>query len=107
LTYLIPIVVLVLLMWLLIARPQRRRQNTLMTMQDSLQQGDEVITAGGIHGLVRRLDEDVLTIEIAPQTEVRIDRRAISAVVKPEGEEETAGEPQNGHSDEPQTPGSS
>ena len=105
--YLIPIVLLIGLLWLLVARPQRRRQMAQVTMQDDLTLGDEVVTAGGMHGHVRRLDEDVLTVEIAPGTEVRIDRRAIAAVVKPdEHEEETEDEPENGASDEPRDPAS-
>ena len=92
--YLIPIAILLLLMWLLIARPQRRRQMSQLQMQDNLELGDEVITAGGIHGTVRRLDETVLTIEIAPDTEVRVDRRAIAAVVRHEPERES--EPEDG-----------
>jgi preprotein translocase subunit YajC len=86
--YLIPIAILLLLLWLVVARPQRRRQMSQLQMQDTLELGDEVITAGGMHGTVRRLDEDVLTIEIAPDTEVRVDRRAIAAVVRPEHEPE-------------------
>ncbi|MDQ2983755.1 MAG: preprotein translocase subunit YajC [Actinomycetota bacterium] len=103
--YLIPVLILVLLMWILVARPQRRRQVAQMSMQDNLRIGDEVITAGGIHAQVRRLDEDVLTIEIAPGTEVRIDRRAIAAVVSPdeelEAEEESPLKLENKAPDEP------
>ena len=91
--YLIPIALLLLLLWLVVARPQRRRQMSQLQMQDTLELGDEVITAGGIHGTVRRVDEDVLTIEIAPNTEVRVDRRAIAAVVRPE---EEGNEPDDG-----------
>lgn len=83
-TFLIVIVVLFAVMWLLLIRPQRRRQQEHMEMQNNLSLGDEIITAGGLHAYVRRLDESVLTVEIAPGTEVRLDRRAVAAVVKPE-----------------------
>ena len=53
--YLIPIALLLLLLWLVVARPQRRRQMSQLQMQDTLELGDEVITAGGIHGTVRRV----------------------------------------------------
>jgi preprotein translocase subunit YajC len=79
--YLIVIVALFVLLYLLILRPQRRRTTDQLQMQDTLQVGDEVITAGGIRGEVRQLDEDVLKVEIAPDTIVRVDRRAIAAVV--------------------------
>ncbi len=92
--YLIPIIVLFLLLWLLVIRPQRRRQLQQLAMQDELHLGDEVITAGGIHGYVRQLDESVLTIEIAPEVSVRIDRRAIAGKVRADDEPDAADEPE-------------
>jgi preprotein translocase subunit YajC len=53
-------------------------------MQDTLHVGDEVITAGGIRGYVRQLDEEVLKVEIAPEVVVRLDRRAVAALVQEE-----------------------
>src|SRR5919197_5510035 len=82
--YLIPIVVLFFLLWLMVIRPQRRRQLQQLEMQNELHVDDEIITAGGMHGYVRQLDEDVLTVEIAPDVRVRVDRRAVAAIVGPE-----------------------
>jgi preprotein translocase subunit YajC len=79
------------LLWLLVLRPQRRRQMDQLQMQDTLHVGDEVITAGGIHGYVRQLDEEVLKVEIAPDVQVRLDRRAVAAVVAEDEEEEDEG----------------
>jgi preprotein translocase subunit YajC len=81
------IVALFVLLWLLVLRPQRQRQAEQLRMQDTLQLGDEVITAGGIRGQVRQLDEEVLKVEIAPDVVVRLDRRAIAAVVRDEPDE--------------------
>jgi len=75
------------LLWLFILRPQRRRSSEQLRMQDSLRVGDEVITAGGIRGYVRQLDEEVLNVEIAPDVVVRLDRRAVAALV-PEEEDD-------------------
>ena len=91
------IVALFVLLYLLILRPQRRRTTDQLQMQDTLQVGDEVITAGGIRGEVRQLDEDVLKVEIAPDIVVRVDRRAIAAVVsEPEDDPDSLeeGEPE-------------
>jgi preprotein translocase subunit YajC len=85
--YLIVIIALFGLMWLLLVRPQRRRQLEQLRMQDSLHVGDEVVTAGGLRGHVRRLEGEVLRVEIAPGVEVRIDRRAVAGVVPEEVEE--------------------
>ena len=82
------IVALFALLWLLVLRPQRRRQMEQLRMQGTLHVGDEVITAGGIRGYIRQLDEEVLKVEIAPDVQVRLDRRAVAAVVPEEGDEE-------------------
>lgn len=83
-TYLIPIIVLFFLLWLLVIRPQRRRQVQQVEMQNELHLDDEIITAGGLHGYVRQLDEEVLTVEIAPDVRVRVDRRAVAGIVRRE-----------------------
>ena len=75
------ILILLVGMWFLLIRPQRRRTDAQMTMQDHLRAGDEIITAGGLHAKVRSIEDDVLEIELAPETIVRLDRRAVAAVV--------------------------
>ena len=86
--YLIVIVAVFALLWLLVLRPQRRRQLQQLEMQNTVHVDDEIITAGGMHGYVKQLDETVLTIEIAPGVKVRLDRRAIAGVVRPEEPDE-------------------
>ena len=81
------IVALFALLWLFVLRPQRRRQTDQLRMQDTLHVGDEVITAGGIRGYIRQLDEEVLKVEIAPEVVVRLDRRAVAALVEEEDDE--------------------
>ena len=88
--YLIIIVVLFAVMWLFLVRPQRRRQVEQARMQDALEDGVDVLTAGGIHGTVREIEDDIVHVEIAPNTVIRVDRRAIAGVAQePEDEEET------------------
>ena len=84
---LLVIVALFVVFWLLLIRPQRRRQRAQEEMISSLRVGDEIVTAGGLYGEIRRLDEEHLTVEIAPGTNVRVARRAIAAVLPPEEEE--------------------
>jgi preprotein translocase subunit YajC len=64
--------------------------------------GDEVLTAGGIYGTISRLDEDQVTVLIAPKTEVRVARRAIAGVTREPEEDEDAEseEPQEEEEDE-------
>jgi len=82
LTPLIVIAVLVALAWVFILLPTRRRQRAHAAMQDDVEAGDEIITAGGIHAIVREAGDEQMTIEIAPGVLVKLDRRAIAAVAR-------------------------
>ena len=84
---LIPLVILFALFWFFVLLPQRRRSGDHARMQDSLGVGDEVITAGGLHGEVVAIDDTVLHVEIAQGTVVRVDRRAVAARVEPDGDD--------------------
>ena len=76
----IVIVVLVGIGWALLAVPHRRRLRAHEAMQDSVVVGDEIITAGGMHGIVKESSDATLRIEIAPGVVVTLDRRAVAAV---------------------------
>jgi preprotein translocase subunit YajC len=85
---LILIVALLALVWIFLIRPQKRRQVQQSAMLENIEAGDEILTAGGFYGYVRSIDEDQLTVEIAPGTNVRVARRAVAAVIPPDDEEE-------------------
>jgi len=78
----IGIAILLALGWLLLVVPSRRRQRAHSAMQDDIAEGDEIITAGGIHAIVRETGEDELRVEIAPGVLVTLDRRAVAAVAR-------------------------
>jgi preprotein translocase subunit YajC len=80
--------------------PQRRRGSDHTRMQDTIGLGDEIITAGGLHGEVTAIDETVLHVEIAPGTVVRVDRRAVAARVEPETTDADDGVPFAGQNDD-------
>jgi preprotein translocase subunit YajC len=76
------LVLLVLfLIWLMVVRPQRRRQLNQEAMIDHLRIGDEVLTAGGIFATVVRIEEDEVTVELSPGAEARVAKRAIAAIM--------------------------
>lgn len=86
---LILIVAMFVLLWILLIRPQRQRQQEQHRMIESIEIGDEILTVGGIYGIVEEFDEeDDLVVEIAEGIRVRVARRAVAAVVKPEDEVE-------------------
>ena len=85
---LIVIVALFVLLWLLLIRPQRKRQVEQQQLHASLEVGDEVLTVGGMYGHVRELiDDDDLLVEVAPGVNVRIARRSVAGVVEVEDDE--------------------
>lgn len=65
--------------YFLIVRPQRRRAAEQRALIASLKTGDEVITNGGIHGTVRRLDDEVVDLEIAKGVVIKVARGAVAA----------------------------
>jgi preprotein translocase subunit YajC len=79
--FLILIVILVAL-WALFVLPSKRRRTQHAAMQDTIDAGDEIITAGGLHGTVVEIGDDTARIEIAPSVTVTLDRRAIAAVAR-------------------------
>jgi preprotein translocase subunit YajC len=87
-SFLIVVVVLFALFWLLMIRPQRRRQAELNQTIANLEVGDEIVTAGGLYGHVVGVGDDELLVEIARGTNVRIARRAVAGVVGPDEEED-------------------
>lgn len=81
--FLVVLIVLGLLWFFLlmpIRRQQRNRTDAHTAMQDSLEVGDEIITAGGLHATVRELGDEQLEVEIAPGVVATLDRRAVAAV---------------------------
>jgi preprotein translocase subunit YajC len=66
--------------WFLIAVPRRRYQQSHKGMQEAIEVGDDIITAGGLHGTVKGFEDDLVRLEIAPNVVVSLDRRAVAAV---------------------------
>ncbi len=82
---LIILVAMFVLLWVLLIRPQRQKAQQQQRLLSSIEPGDEVLTVGGLYGIVREIDEeDDLIVEIAEGIQVRVARRAVGGVVKPE-----------------------
>jgi preprotein translocase subunit YajC len=76
------LIVILAAIWALLVLPARRRRGAHAAMQDSVDEGDEIITAGGLHGVVKEIGEDTARVELAPGVVVTLDRRAIAAVAR-------------------------
>ena len=82
------ILVLLVLMWFLLIRPQRRRQLDSQRLLESLEVGKEIVTAGGLYGTITALEDDEARVEIADGVEVRVAKRAIAGVLSDDEEPE-------------------
>ena len=65
------------LLYFLMIRPQMKRTKEQKAMIEALQKGDEVVTAGGVVGRITKLGEQYVTLEIAPTTEIVVQRSAV------------------------------
>jgi len=68
-------------LWFIMIRPQMKRQKETKSMLEALAKGDEVVTAGGILGKVTKVAEQYVTVEIAPNTEITVQKSAVSTVL--------------------------
>jgi preprotein translocase subunit YajC len=92
LAQLILLVAMLVLLWALLIRPQRNRQRQQNDLLSTVEPGDEILTVGGLYGIVQEIDEeDDLIVEVADAVHVRIARRAVAGVVKPEEDDDEPG----------------
>jgi preprotein translocase subunit YajC len=75
----LPIILMFALLYFLMIRPQMKRAKEAKQLVEALQKGDEVITAGGVVGRITKLGEQYVTLEIAPGTEIVVQRSAVQA----------------------------
>ena len=75
-------------MWLVLIRPQRARQQRQQQALNAVAPGDEVLTVGGLYGIVQSIDDEGdLIVEIAEGIHVRVARRSVATVVKPDDDD--------------------
>lgn len=76
----LPLVLMVAIFYFLLIRPQQKRQKEVQAMQDALQKGDEIITIGGLHGVIDAIDEETIIIVCQGNTKLQFDRAAIREI---------------------------
>ncbi|MGH8854050.1 MAG: preprotein translocase subunit YajC [Telluria sp.] len=81
LTTFLPLILMFVVMYFLMIRPQQKRQRELKSMMDALAKGDEVATAGGILGRVVKVADTYVTIEIAAGTEIVVQKNAVTTLL--------------------------
>lgn len=75
---LVPFVLIFAIFYVLLILPQRKRQKQLKAMQDELKKGDKIVTTSGMWGTITNLGKNSVTVQIADNAKVRMQREAIS-----------------------------
>ena len=73
----LPIILMFVLLYFLMIRPQMKRAKEQKQMIDALQKGDEVVIAGGVLGRINKLTDQYVNVEVAPNTEIVVQRAAV------------------------------
>ena len=77
----IPLILMFVIFYFLLIRPQQKKQKVHRTMIENLKVGDRVVTGGSIHGRITALNEATLTVEIADKVRVKVTRGSVSALI--------------------------
>ena len=77
---LLPFALMFLVLYLLILRPQMKKQRNQQRMIDELEKNDEIVTSGGIHGTILNIKDDILVVKIADNVKIEVSRAAVSRV---------------------------
>jgi preprotein translocase subunit YajC len=77
----LPMIAIFVVFYFLLIRPQQKRAKETKLMLEALQKGDEVVTAGGIVGRITKLTDQYASIEVAPNTEMTVQRQAIAQLL--------------------------
>ncbi|EAC6872012.1 preprotein translocase subunit YajC [Listeria monocytogenes] len=77
----IPIILMIVLFYFLLIRPQQKRQKEVQNMQNSLAKGDKIITIGGLHGIVEAIEDGTVILKCG-NSKLTFDRNAIRTVLE-------------------------
>jgi preprotein translocase subunit YajC len=77
----LPLIGIALVFWLLVIRPQSRRQRELRDMQSSLDVGERVMLTSGVYGTLREVGDQTVAVEIAPGVTITVARAAVGQIV--------------------------
>ena len=81
----LPFVLMFVVLYMLILRPQIKKQKAQQKMVDELKKGDRIVTNGGLHGVILNLKDDIVLLNIADHVKVEVSRAAVSRVKNGDG----------------------
>jgi preprotein translocase subunit YajC len=77
----LPMIAIFVVFYFLLIRPQQKKQKEARAMLDALEKGNEVVTAGGVLGRIVKIDEQYVTVEVAQNVQLVVQRGAISQLL--------------------------
>ncbi len=92
---LFPFIIMLVIFYFLLIRPQQKRQKQRMSMLDALGRGDEVATIGGLRGTIVELTDDIVKLKVADGVKLTFDRQAINAVINSNSANNNSNEPKD------------
>lgn len=84
----LPLVLIFVVFYFFIVRPQKKREDTRKKMIEAVKKGERIVTLGGIHGTVTQVDDTSVLAQVDTNTKLRIDKNAIASVGVKEGKSE-------------------
>lgn len=81
LTSFLPLVLMFVVMYFLMIRPQQKRAKEQKAMMEALAKGDEVVTAGGILGKIAKVNDGYITVEVAVGTEIVVQKSSVTMLL--------------------------
>ena len=84
----LPFILIAVIFYFLLIRPQQKQQKELKARQEGLKPGDKVISAGGIYGIVREVMQNAVKLEVAPNVVIKMDKTSIVRNVSKDGSAE-------------------
>jgi preprotein translocase subunit YajC len=79
----LPFLLLIVIMYYVMIRPQMRRQKEQAKLVSSLKTGDRVVTASGIHGMITNVKDTTVTVKVADNVKIEMEKSAVTNVLKP------------------------
>ena len=77
---LVPLLLIFVVFYFFIIRPQKKREDERKRMIEAVRKDDKIVTAGGLHGTVTKVDETSVLVEVATNVKLRIEKSALASV---------------------------
>lgn len=73
----LPLVLIIVVFYFFMIRPQMKRQKETQKFRDALQRGDKVVTSGGIYGRIDEIKDQIIFLEVAPNVKLKVDKSVV------------------------------